>query len=160
VAAAATHQDELAQNAPPPSPLPPRETPSPPKPQPKQPVADPPTPTYTRDIVRRVTNILRDHPWSAARPLLLSLPGLTWDSHTVARVLKTHPPLQKAFLFFRLAAAADPKAAFRHDRYTYTSMLHLLGEAGRVPAMLRLLAEMLRAGVDPDAATFTTFPRC
>ncbi|XP_047073172.1 pentatricopeptide repeat-containing protein At2g01390-like [Lolium rigidum] len=128
-----------------------------PKPQPKQP-AEPPTPTYTRDIVRRVTNILRDHPWSAARPLLLSLPGLVWDSHTVARVLKTHPPLQKAFLFFRLAAspAADPKAAFRHDRYTYTSMLHLLGEAGRVPAMLRLLAEMLRAGVDPDAATFTT----
>lgn len=35
-------------------------------------------------------------------------------------------------------------------------MLHLLGEAGRVPAMLRLLAEMLRARVDPDAATFTT----
>ncbi|KAE8774449.1 hypothetical protein D1007_53154 [Hordeum vulgare] len=128
-----------------------------PKPQPK-PAAEPSAPTYTRDVVRRVTNILRDHPWSAARPLLLSLPGLVWDSHVVARVLKTHPPLQKAFLFFRLAAspAADPRAAFRHDRYTYTSMLHLLGEAGRVPAMLRLLAEMLRAGVDPDAATFTT----
>uniref|UniRef100_A0ACD5ZWT8 Uncharacterized protein n=3 Tax=Avena sativa TaxID=4498 RepID=A0ACD5ZWT8_AVESA len=128
-----------------------------PKPLHKQP-AESPTPTYTRDIIRRVTNILRDHPWSAARPLLLSLPGLTWDSHTVARVLKTHPPLQKAFLFFRLASspAANPKAAFRHDRYTYTSMLHLLGEAGRIPAMLRLLAEMLRPGVDPDAATLTT----
>lgn len=119
--------------------------------------AEPPppaAPTYTRDVVRRATSILRDHPWSAARPLLLSLPGLAWDSHTVARVLKTHPPLQKAFLFFRLAAAASP--TFRHDRFTYTSMIHLLGEAGRVPAMLRLLAEMLRAGVAPDAATFTT----
>jgi pentatricopeptide repeat protein len=72
----------------------------------------------------------------------------------VARVLKMHPPLHKAFLFFRLAASAS--SAFRHDRFTYTSMLHLLGEAGRVPAMLRLLAEMLRAGVAPDAATFTT----
>ncbi|KAL6640906.1 hypothetical protein ACP70R_019087 [Stipagrostis hirtigluma subsp. patula] len=122
------------------------------KPHP-EPAAESP-PTYTRDVVRRATAILRDHPWSAARPLLLSLPGLTWDSHTVARVLKTHPPLHKAFLFFRLAAAASP--AFRHDRFTYTSMLHLLGEAGRVPAMLRLLAEMLRAGVAPDAATFTT----
>lgn len=113
-----------------------------------------PAPIYTRDVVRRANAILRDHPWSAARPLLLSLPGLCWDSHTVARVLKTHPPLQKAFLFFRLAASASP--AFRHDRFTYTSMIHLLGEAGRVPAMLRLLAEMLRAGVAPDAATFTT----
>ncbi|WVZ58503.1 hypothetical protein U9M48_008774 [Paspalum notatum var. saurae] len=110
--------------------------------------------TYTRDVVRRATAILRDHPWSAARPLLLFLPGLAWDSHTVARILKTHPPLQKAFLFFRLAATASP--TFRHDRFTYTSMIHLLGEAGRVPAMLRLLAEMLRAGVAPDAATFTT----
>nr|CAB3494888.1 unnamed protein product [Digitaria exilis] len=114
----------------------------------------PAAPVYTRDVVRRVTTILRDHAWSAARPLLLSLPGLAWDSHTVARVLKTHPPLQKAFLFFRLAASASP--TFRHDRFTYTSMIHLLGEAGRVPAMLRLLAEMLRAGVAPDAATFTT----
>ncbi|XP_062205327.1 pentatricopeptide repeat-containing protein At2g01390 [Phragmites australis] len=115
----------------------------------------PPTPpTYTRDVVHRATSILRDHSWLAARPLLLSLPGLAWDSHTVARVLKTHPPLQKAFLFFRLAASASP--TFRHDRFTYTSMIHLLGEAGRVPAMLRLLAEMLRAGVAPDAATFTT----
>lgn len=115
-----------------------------------------PAPTcYTRDVVRRATAILRDHTWSAARPLLLSLPGLAWDSHTVARVLKTHPPLQKAFLFFRLAPAAG-SPAFRHDRFTYTSMMHLLGEAGRVPAMLRLLAEMLRAGVKPDAATFTT----
>ncbi|CAN6282954.1 unnamed protein product [Urochloa humidicola] len=119
-----------------------------------EPPPRPTAPTYTRDVVRRATAILRDHPWSAARPLLLSLPGLAWDSHTVARVLKTHPPLQKAFLFFRLAAAAS--AAFRHDRFTYTSMIHLLGEAGRVPAMLRLLAEMLRSGVAPDAATFTT----
>ncbi|CAN6318724.1 unnamed protein product [Urochloa humidicola] len=119
-----------------------------------EPPPRPTAPTYTRDVVRRATAILRDHPWSAARPLLLSLPGLAWDSHTVARVLKTHPPLQKAFLFFRLAAAASP--AFRHDRFTYTSMIHLLGEAGRVPAMLRLLAEMLRSGVAPDAATFTT----
>jgi pentatricopeptide repeat protein len=35
-------------------------------------------------------------------------------------------------------------------------MIHLLGEAGSVQAMLHLLAEMLRAGVAPDAATFTT----
>lgn len=111
-------------------------------------------PSYTRDVVRRVTTILRDHPWSAARPLLLTLPAVAWDSHTVARVLKNHPPLQKAFLFFRLATSASH--SFRHDRFTYTSMIHLLGEAGRVPAMLRLLAEMLRAGVAPDAATFTT----
>ncbi|KAL5224938.1 hypothetical protein ABZP36_011577 [Zizania latifolia] len=124
-----------------------------PKPRVEVPV-EPTTPNYTRDVVRRVTTILRDQPWSAARPLLLSLPGLTWDSHTVARVLKTHPPLQKAFLFFRLAAGA--KSGFRHDRFTYTSMIHLLGEAGRVPAMLSLLGEMVRARVDPDAATFTT----
>ncbi|KAK3153552.1 hypothetical protein QOZ80_2BG0177100 [Eleusine coracana subsp. coracana] len=124
--------------------------------RPKPPVdpSPPLAPTYTRDVVRRATAILREHPWSAARPLLLSLPGLCWDSHTVARVLKTHPPLHKAFLFFRLAVSASP--VFRHDRFTYTSMLHLLGEAGRVPAMLRLLAETLRAGVAPDAATFTT----
>ncbi|XP_066160945.1 pentatricopeptide repeat-containing protein At2g01390 isoform X2 [Oryza sativa Japonica Group] len=125
-----------------------------PRPRREAPAAEPPTPTYTRDVVRRVDAILRGHPWSAARPLLLSLPGLAWDSHTVARVLKAHPPLHKAFLFFRLAAGAG--GGFRHDRFTYTSMLHLLGEAGRVPAMMRLLAEMLRAGVDPDAATFTT----
>ncbi|KAG8091460.1 hypothetical protein GUJ93_ZPchr0012g21497 [Zizania palustris] len=124
-----------------------------PKPRVEVPV-EPTTPIYTRDIVRRVTTILRDQPWSAARPLLLSLPGLTWDSHTVARVLKTHPPLQKAFLFFRLAAGVE--SGFRHDRFTYTSMIHLLGEAGRVPAMLSLLGEMVRARVDPDAATFTT----
>ncbi|KAL6883740.1 hypothetical protein ACP4OV_011154 [Aristida adscensionis] len=127
------------------------------KPRPEPAPEPPPRPTYTRDVVRRATAILRDHPWSEARPLLLSLPGLAWDSHTVARVLKTHPPLHKAFLFFRLAASpATAPAAFRHDRFTYTSMLHLLGEAGRVQAMLRLLAEMLRAGVAPDAATFTT----
>uniref|UniRef100_A0A0D9XIU9 Pentacotripeptide-repeat region of PRORP domain-containing protein n=1 Tax=Leersia perrieri TaxID=77586 RepID=A0A0D9XIU9_9ORYZ len=118
-------------------------------------------PIYTRDVVHRVNSILRSHPWSEARPLLLSVPGLSWDSHTVARVLKTHPPLHKAFLFFRLApiaagAGADGGGGFRHDRFTYTSMIHLLGEAGRMEAMLRLLAEMLRAGVDPDAATFTT----
>ncbi|EEE50817.1 hypothetical protein OsJ_31213 [Oryza sativa Japonica Group] len=119
-----------------------------PRPRREAPAAEPPTPTYTRDVVRRVDAILRGHPWSAARPLLLSLPGLAWDSHTVARVLKAHPPLHKAFLFFRLAAGRRA-AGFRHDRFTYTSMLHLLGEAGRVPAMMRLLAEMLRAGVEP-----------
>ncbi|AQK93623.1 Pentatricopeptide repeat-containing protein [Zea mays] len=99
-------------------------------------------PTYTRDVSHRATAILRDHPCSAARPLLPSIPGLARDSHTVARMLKTHPPLQKAFIFFLLAVTAS--RTFRHDRFTYTSMIQL-GEAGRVPAMLGLLAEMLRA---------------
>ncbi|RAL40010.1 hypothetical protein DM860_008150 [Cuscuta australis] len=107
---------------------------------------------YMRDLVAKISNILRYSTWESGLGLLEGL-SLKWDSYTVNQVLKTHPPLEKAWLFFNWAAKIR---GFKHDQYTYTTMLDMFGEAGRIPSMMYVLNQMKEKGVKIDVVTYTS----
>ncbi|PKA59911.1 Pentatricopeptide repeat-containing protein [Apostasia shenzhenica] len=107
---------------------------------------------FMRDTVHKISSILRSWPWDTAQEELRCLP-IRWDSFTVNRVLKTHPPMEKAWLFFNWAARLPD---FKHDHFTYTTMLDIFGEAGRIASMRQILQEMEVKRVRIDAATYTS----
>ncbi|URE35318.1 PPR repeat, partial [Musa troglodytarum] len=121
-------------------------------PFPKKLFTKPPLPEYMRATIHKISTTLRYSTWDAAATELRALP-LHWDSFTVNRILKTHPPMEKAWLFFHWAARLP---GFKHDRFTYTTMLDIFGEAGRIPSMWHVFREMEDKGVTPDAATYTS----
>lgn len=107
---------------------------------------------YTRDIVSNIYNILKYSTWESAREQLPHL-GVRWDSHIINRVLKAHPPMQKAWLFFNWAAQLK---GFKHDHFTYTTMLDIFGEAGRIQSMYSVFHLMKEKGVVIDTVTYTS----
>eukprot|EP01018_Ginkgo_biloba_P031897 Gb_11322 [translate_table: standard] len=107
--------------------------------------------TYMRTTINKISNILRFSPWPSALKQLEKL-DLKWDSYTINKVLRTHPPLQMAWEFFNWSKTL-PK--FKHDQFTYTTMLDIFGEAGRIDSMKALLQEMEEQGRNIDAATYT-----
>ncbi|CAD5168164.1 unnamed protein product [Musa acuminata subsp. malaccensis] len=121
-------------------------------PFPKKTFTNPSLPEYMRAAIHKISTTLRYSTWDTAATELRALP-LRWDSFTVNRILKTHPPMEKAWLFFHWAARLP---GFKHDRFTYTTMLDIFGEAGRIPSMWRVFREMEDKGVTPDAATYTS----
>ncbi|KAI0516468.1 hypothetical protein KFK09_009143 [Dendrobium nobile] len=112
----------------------------------------PPPSPFTRETIHKISSILRSVPWHSAQSQLHLLP-IKWDSFTVNRVLKTHPPMEKAWLFFNWAALLP---GFKHDHFTYTTMLDIFGEAGRIASMRKILREMEEKGLRIDAATYTS----
>ncbi|CAL9760272.1 unnamed protein product, partial [Musa acuminata subsp. burmannicoides] len=121
-------------------------------PFPNKTFTNPSLPEYMRAAIHKISTTLRYSTWDTAATELRALP-LRWDSFTVNRILKTHPPMEKAWLFFHWAARLP---GFKHDRFTYTTMLDIFGEAGRIPSMWRVFREMEDKGVTPDAATYTS----
>ncbi|XP_010513857.1 PREDICTED: pentatricopeptide repeat-containing protein At2g01390-like [Camelina sativa] len=107
---------------------------------------------YTRDVVSNIYNILKYSTWESAREQLPHL-GLRWDSHIINRVLKAHPPMQKAWLFFNWASQIK---GFKHDHFTYTTMLDIFGEAGRIQSMFSVFHLMKEKGVLIDTVTYTS----
>lgn len=107
---------------------------------------------YTRDTVRNIYNLLRNCSWSSAQQHLERLP-MRWDSYLINQVLKTHPPLEKAWLFFNWASRLQ---IFKHDQYTYTTMLDIFGEAGRISSMNYVFEQMKEKGIKIDAVTYTS----
>ncbi|KAL9298481.1 Pentatricopeptide repeat-containing protein [Arabidopsis thaliana] len=107
---------------------------------------------YTRDIVSNIYNILKYSTWDSAQEQLPHL-GVRWDSHIINRVLKAHPPMQKAWLFFNWAAQIK---GFKHDHFTYTTMLDIFGEAGRIQSMYSVFHLMKEKGVLIDTVTYTS----
>ncbi|ESQ39978.1 hypothetical protein EUTSA_v10000833mg [Eutrema salsugineum] len=107
---------------------------------------------YTRDIVSNIYNILKYSTWESAREQLPHL-GVRWDSHIINRVLKAHPPMQKAWLFFNWASEIK---GFKHDHFTYTTMLDIFGEAGRIQSMYSVFQLMKEKGVVIDTVTYTS----
>ncbi|KAL0450238.1 UNVERIFIED_CONTAM: Pentatricopeptide repeat-containing protein [Sesamum latifolium] len=81
---------------------------------------------YARERITKIYNILKYSTWDSAQEQLESLP-IKWDSYTVNQVLKTHPPMEKAWLFFNWASG---RKNFKHDQYTYTTMVDILGKPG------------------------------
>ncbi|PON85383.1 Tetratricopeptide-like helical domain containing protein [Trema orientale] len=108
--------------------------------------------TYMRDTVGKIYKILKYSTWDSAQDRLQSLP-IRWDSYTVNQVLKTHPPLEKAWLFFNWAAGLKE---FKHDQFTYTTMLDIFGEAGRVSSMNYVFKQMQEKEINIDAVTYTS----
>ncbi|CAN1122821.1 Pentatricopeptide repeat-containing protein At2g01390 [Linum perenne] len=109
--------------------------------------------SYMRNTVSSIYGILKYSDWETAQQQLQNL-HIKWDSYTVNKVLKTHPPMEKAWLFFNWAASK--LVGFKHDRFTYTTMLDIFGEAGRMESMLQVFDEMRKRGIDTDAATYTS----
>ncbi|XP_022971714.1 pentatricopeptide repeat-containing protein At2g01390 [Cucurbita maxima] len=107
---------------------------------------------YTRDTVRNIYNILRNCSWGSAQGHIETLP-IRWDSYLINQVLKTHPPLEKAWLFFNWASRLQN---FKHDHYTYTTMLDIFGEAGRISSMNYVFQQMKEKGIKIDAVTYTS----
>ncbi|KAJ0961404.1 hypothetical protein J5N97_000359 [Dioscorea zingiberensis] len=114
--------------------------------------APPSPPIYMRNTISSISNLLRFSPWSSAQSQLHLLP-IRWDSFTINQVLKTHPPMEKSWLFFNWASKLP---SFKHDHFTYTTMLDIFGEAGRIQSMLRVFQDMAEKGIAADAATYTS----
>ncbi|XP_028761997.1 pentatricopeptide repeat-containing protein At2g01390-like [Neltuma alba] len=107
---------------------------------------------YTRNIIWKIYRILKYSTWDSAREELERLP-IRWDSFTVNQILKTHPPMEKAWLFFNWASRLR---GFKHDQYTYTTMLDIFGEAGRISSMKHVFQQMQEKGIKIDSVTYTS----
>ncbi|CAK9158748.1 unnamed protein product [Ilex paraguariensis] len=107
---------------------------------------------YMRDTIRNISNILRYSAWDFAQEQLENL-SIRWDSYTINQVLKTHPPMEKAWLFFNWASRLK---RFKHDQFTYTTMLDIFGEAGRISSMNYVFQQMQEKGIKIDAVTYTS----
>ncbi|XP_057529215.1 pentatricopeptide repeat-containing protein At2g01390 [Amaranthus tricolor] len=107
---------------------------------------------YMRDVVREISNILRYNSWDSAQAQLHRL-HIKWDSFTVNQVLKTHPPMEKAWLFFNWTSK---QKGFKHDQFTYTTMLDIFGEARRINSMKYVFQLMLEKGIKIDAFAYTS----
>ncbi|KAK9165603.1 hypothetical protein Scep_000794 [Stephania cephalantha] len=112
---------------------------------------DPKTKLYMRDVITNISRILRYSTWDSAQDHLTKLP-IKWDSYTVNGVLKTHPPMEKSWLFFNWAKRLK---GFKHDHFTYTTMMDIFGEAGRVSSMKYVFKQMQELGLKVDAVTYT-----
>ncbi|XP_060197307.1 pentatricopeptide repeat-containing protein At2g01390 [Lycium barbarum] len=107
---------------------------------------------FMRDTITKISHILRFSTWDSAQEQLMKL-SIKWDSYTVNQVLKTHPPMEKAWLFFSWASKLK---GFKHDQYTYTTMLDIFGEAGRILSMNYIFKQMQDKGIKIDAVTYTS----
>ncbi|XP_057499569.1 pentatricopeptide repeat-containing protein At2g01390 isoform X1 [Actinidia eriantha] len=107
---------------------------------------------YTRDTIRNISNILRYSTWDSAQEQLKNF-SVRWDSYMVNQVLKTHPPLEKAWLFFNWASELK---GFKHDQFTYTTMLDIFGEARRISSMRYVFQQMQEKGIKIDVVTYTS----
>lgn len=107
---------------------------------------------YTRDTIRIITNLLRYSTWDSAQEHLEKL-SIKWDSYTINQVLKSHPPMEKAWLFFNWASRLR---GFKHDHFTYTTMLDIFGEARRISSMNHVFQQMQEKGIKIDAVTYTS----
>jgi pentatricopeptide repeat protein len=112
-----------------------------------------PVPTeYMRHIIVNIYRTLKYSSWDSAERELQNLP-LKWDSYTVNQVLKSHPPMEKAWLFFNWASRIK---GFKHDQFTYTTMLNIFGEAGRISSMKHIFNHMQEKGIRIDSVTYTS----
>ncbi|XP_073044889.1 pentatricopeptide repeat-containing protein At2g01390 [Primulina eburnea] len=107
---------------------------------------------YKSEVIPKVYSILKYSTWDCAQEQLENLP-IKWDSYAVNQVLKTHPPMEKAWLFFNWAAR---RKNFKHDQYTYTTMLDIFGEARRVSSMNFVFEQMKEKGIKIDVVTYTS----
>lgn len=107
---------------------------------------------YSSEKIRKIYTILKYSTWDSAQEQLETL-STKWDSYTVNQALKTHPPMEKAWLFFNWASG---RKNFKHDQYTYTTMLDIFGEAGRISSMMYVFNEMKEKGVKIDVVTYTS----
>lgn len=107
---------------------------------------------YTRDTIRIITNLLRYSTWDSAQEHLEKL-SIKWDSYTINQVLKSHPPMEKAWLFFNWASRLR---GFKHDHFTYTTMLNIFGEARRNSSMNHVFQQIQEKGIKIDAITYTS----
>lgn len=107
---------------------------------------------YMRDIIGNISKILRYSTWDSAQEQLEKL-SMRWDSYTVNQVLKSHPPMEKAWLFFNWASCLK---GFKHDQFTYTTMLDIFGEARRIESMNYVFRQMQEKGIKIDAITYTS----
>lgn len=107
---------------------------------------------YMRDTIGNISKILRYLTWDSAQEQLEKL-SIRWDSYTVNQVLKSHPPMEKAWLFFNWASRLK---GFKHDQFTYTTMLDIFGEARRIESMNYVFQQMQEKGIKTDAVTYTS----
>ncbi|XP_057769940.1 pentatricopeptide repeat-containing protein At2g01390 [Salvia miltiorrhiza] len=107
---------------------------------------------YAKQRIAKIYNILKYSTWDSAKEQLENL-SVKWDSYTVNQVLKTHPPMEKSWLFFNWAAG---RKSFRHDQYTYTTMLDIFGEARRISSMMYVFNQMKEKGIKIDVVTYTS----
>lgn len=107
---------------------------------------------YMRDTIGNICKILRYSTWDSAQEKLEKL-SIRWDSYTVNQVLKSHPPMEKAWLFFNWASRLK---GFKHDQFTYTTMLDIFGEARRIESMNYVFQRMQEKGIKIDAVTYTS----
>ncbi|KVI09036.1 Pentatricopeptide repeat-containing protein [Cynara cardunculus var. scolymus] len=107
---------------------------------------------YMKDTIRNISNILRYSTWDSAQQHLEAL-NIKWDSYTINQVLKTHPPMEKAWLFFNWASGLKK---FKHDQFTYTTMIDIFGEAKRISSMKFVYQQMQEKGIKVDVVTYTS----
>ncbi|TQE10725.1 hypothetical protein C1H46_003628 [Malus baccata] len=61
--------------------------------------------------------------------------------------------MEKLWLFFNWVAGFK---GFKHDQFTYTTMLDIFGEAGKVSSMTHVFKQMQEKGIKIDDITYTS----
>ncbi|KAE9446012.1 hypothetical protein C3L33_22046, partial [Rhododendron williamsianum] len=112
---------------------------------------------YARHTIRNISNILRSSSWDSAQEQLKDL-SVRWDSYTVNQVLKTHPPLEKAWLFFNWASGLkDARERDQIDAVTCTSLMHWLSKDGDVDGAIKVWEDMKTSHCHPTVVSFTAY---
>ncbi|KAG6557097.1 hypothetical protein Mapa_001024 [Marchantia paleacea] len=107
----------------------------------------------SRKVVNHVCQILRQHRWGPVT--VETLDGLKGrlNSHCVTAVIQQISDPSLALKFFNWA---KQRQGFKHDVYTYTSMITLLGRARNLQGVRTLLEDMHKDGCEPTNVTYNT----
>ncbi|KAI3933809.1 hypothetical protein MKW92_020449 [Papaver armeniacum] len=105
----------------------------------------------TRHAVERVFNILQQHNWGPSAEEALEKLNCSLDPYQANQVLKQLQDHSTAIGFFNWLKS---RPGFKHDGYTYTTMVGILGRARKFTYINQLLDEMARDGCLPNVVTY------
>lgn len=97
------------------------------------------------------SHVLQQQKWGPMAEVCLNNLGHKLDAFQANQVLKLLCDHSVALGFFRWLKR---QPAFKHDEYTYTTMIGILGKARQFNAMRGLLREMIRDGCSPTVVTY------
>ncbi|KAL2634907.1 hypothetical protein R1flu_006386 [Riccia fluitans] len=106
-----------------------------------------------RKLVSHICLILKENGWGPVTVETLDSLEEKLDSYIVNAVLQQIKDPSVALKFFRWAKQRE---GYKHDVYTYTTMMNVLGRARNLSGVRHLLQEMHNDGCEPTVVTYNT----
>ncbi|KAL3692958.1 hypothetical protein R1sor_006609 [Riccia sorocarpa] len=104
-----------------------------------------------RKLVSHICHVLKVHGFGPVAMETLDCLEEKLDSYIVNAVLQQTKDPSLALNFFRWAKQRE---GYKHDVYTYTTMMNILGRARNLSGVRHLLQEMYNDGCEPTAVTY------